>query len=210
MKLKLLIPALLLSCTSIQSYAQNSPNGDAKVNCTTSTVSTPYYYGWANCSDRGRTLSSNISRSAVQWVTLTERHRVGNNYVTYQCSGYLTQTGYDQRTVENCQYTPRAVIRQHYVQESYDSRTDTTYYQAGIAVAAFEYSDRDGHVTQVEKWVNGVSVTDHHIDVYEPTHVRLRVTDNHGHVTDTSKTITPSPEQICMRGGMLIICDGPT
>lgn len=181
--------------------------GDQKVNCTTVSSQMPYYYGNAQCFTSGRWLNQYFSNSITATVWLREQVLENGRWVTYQCSTTLPSTGFTTVNQEQCQYTPKAIVRQHYVEERYDSRTDTTYYRSDLAVAAFEYSDRDGQVQTIEKWVNGVSVSSGHVDVYEPTQVRLRVTDNDGHVTDTTSTISPPGSAYCTRGGIAIICE---
>lgn len=208
MKFKLLITTLLALGVSFQLHA-TSTSGDEKVNCTETVVSIPYYYGEASCYANGRWLSSYEYFSYTQWIQLTEQYWNGSYYETLQCSASLPHMGYHQEVTEECEYTPRATIRTHYLEDYYDSNTGITYYQAGVIVAAFEHSDRDGYITNVEKWVDGESITANHVDIYEPTHVRLRVTDNDGHVTETSSTISPPLRQVCMRGGNLIMCDSP-
>ncbi|TQF71340.1 hypothetical protein [Pseudoalteromonas luteoviolacea] len=180
--------------------------GDNKINCKTETSQIKYYYGWASCHASGKYLQEYVSRSSSLWHTIEETEFDGINWSTYRCTTTLPQTGYDTHNSESCQYTPKANITEHLVQSHYDRRTDTTYYEAGVIVADFTYSDRDGQVQKVEKWVNGVSTTRGHVDITSTSTVRLRVTDNDGNVTDTTRTLTPPMIEQCRRRGMLVLC----
>ncbi|NOU49785.1 hypothetical protein HG263_04455 [Pseudoalteromonas sp. JBTF-M23] len=203
--MKLLTMLAISSLTALSFNAAAA--GDQKVNCKTTTQNIPYYYGWASCWASGRFMQEHVSRSATQWYTISETVYENGQWNTYQCSDTLTSVAYDTVTQESCEYTPLAVIREHLITERYDSRTGTTYYKTGVVVADFNYSDRDGQVQKVEKWVGGVSTAKSHVDITSPTTVRLRVTDNDGNVTDTSRTVSPPMIQQCSRGGMMIICD---
>ncbi|WP_125717389.1 hypothetical protein [Pseudoalteromonas rubra] len=191
-----------LSVLSVSALAA----GDQKINCKTTSSQTPYYYGWASCFASGKLLQEYVSRSSTQWYTIEETEFDGIDWTTYRCSTTLTQKGYDTHSRESCEYTPKAQITSHLVESHYDRRTDTTYYEAGVIVADFTYSDRDGQVQKVEKWVNGVSTTRGHVDITSRSTVKLRVTDNDGHVTETSMTLSPPMIEQCRRGGMLILC----
>ncbi|MBE0370356.1 hypothetical protein [Pseudoalteromonas aurantia] len=203
MKLLTIFAISSLSVLSINAFAA----GDQKINCQTDATEVPYYYGWASCWASGRHMQEHVTKSFSQWHTIKETVFESGQWTTYQCNSILPSVGYDRVTSESCQYTPKAIIKEHLVTERYDSRTDTTYYAAGIVVADFNYSDRDGQVQKVEKWVDGVSTTRGHVDITSPATVKLRVTDNDGNVTVTSRSIRPPMIQQCRRGGMLILCD---
>ncbi|MDK1286521.1 hypothetical protein [Pseudoalteromonas umbrosa] len=181
--------------------------GDQKVNCKTTTVQTPYWYGWASCHASGEFLHQHISQHHSQWITLTETKYENGNWTTYRCDTTLPNKGYNTSSRESCQYTPKANITEHLVESHYDRHSGITYYEADVIVADFNYSDRDGHVQKVEKWVNGVSTSRGHVDIRTTSTVKLRVTDNDGNVTETTRTLSPPMIQQCRRGDMLIICD---
>ncbi|WP_457933869.1 hypothetical protein LOS73_14150 [Pseudoalteromonas sp. SCSIO 43210] len=186
-----------------------SAAGDKKVKCETTTNQLEYYYGLASCSTfDGDFLSEYVSKSYSQWYTIIQDKYDNGSWKNYRCSSNLPNSAYETISNESCQYTPKASINRHYVEESYDSRTDTTYYAAGVIVAQFTFSDRDGEVQKVEKWVNGQSTTKSHVDITSASEVKLKVTDNDGNVTETSTTVYPPMMQTCSRGGQLILCEG--
>lgn len=181
--------------------------GDEKVKCETKTTQLEYFYGLASCTSAdGKFLSEYVSRNSVNWYTINKDIYENGSWKNYRCSTTLTNSAFDTVSSESCQYTPKANIKQNYVVESYDNQTDTTYYATGIKVVQFTFSDRDGEVQKVEKWVNGVSTTKNHVDITSVSEVKLKVTDNDGNVTETSATVYPPMMQTCSRGGQLVLC----
>lgn len=182
--------------------------GDEKIKCKTKTTQVEYFYGSASCTTfDGKYLNEYVSRNSSRWYTIAQNIYENGSWENYRCSTTLPNSAFETVSSESCQYTPKANIKQHYVVESYDRRTDTTYYAAGIKVAQFTFSDRDGEVQKVEKWVNGISTTKNHVDITSTSEVKLKVTDNDGNVTETTATVHPPMMQTCSRGGQLILCD---
>jgi hypothetical protein len=196
--------ALLTAILGILSFSVNA-DGDQPVNCQTSTIDVIYFYGNANChGGSGHYLSKNFYKNPTPSIRLNEVI----NGVWYSCWAQLPYSDTDTIQRTSCEYTPKANIEEHYVESYTHPITKITYFETGVIIAKFTYSDRDGQVQQVQRWVDGVLTTSPFVEIDTPSTVTLKVTDNDGHVTQTSRVLYPPMIPICKRGGILVLCDG--
>ncbi len=184
-------------------------DGDEPVNCETTSVQVALYEGWSYCSVE----VSGVLYQLSEYIQLTRSSRaLLSEYINgsrYECFADVPFSRFGTETIQVCEYTPKAVIKEHNVDAG-----DGTYEQ-GVKVVDFESSDRDGYVVSEEVFIDGVSVPNryHELKVkfgeYSSTYnVTFKVTDDDGNVTETSKNVSVSNLAICQGlGGIDEVCE---
>lgn len=172
--MKKLITTLFTTCMLFLSNSAFAEFGE-KVNCTTQTSQSTYYYGWASC------------RVGTQWLDeYVSYHHSPSYYITryisgqfYSCWANLPSTGTQTNTTEQCDYKPLA---------SYDARA-TSSLTTRISGGGRDF---DGSIVSSQLWVEGVFQPSGSIESFwsEGTvlSIRVKVTDNDGYTHEINQS----------------------
>lgn len=168
--------------------------GDDPVNCQTEVQSQAIYAGFTSCTATYRDNNNDFqttplygtapeSTSSLFTLSSFITDFTGTYYVS--CLASVPFSHYQDVNVQVCEYTPNVTLGViHNNRRSLNVNAN--------------YSDRDGSVTKIEWWVDGVKqsttgssiqLTRPNPNVQQPHNVEVRVTDNDGHTDSSSRSV---------------------